>query len=86
MIGATASRSAADVWHEARGALAGLPGGRGLNIAHEAVDRHLGTAAEARTAIRWLGRDGSREELTYGDLAERTARYVAAFAQQHQEL
>lgn len=28
-------------WRGARGALDGLPGGRGLNIAHEAVDRHL---------------------------------------------
>lgn len=28
-------------WEDVRDALAGLPGGRGVNIAHEAVDRHL---------------------------------------------
>ena len=27
-------------WDAAREALDGLPGGRGLNIAHEAIDRH----------------------------------------------
>jgi acetyl-CoA synthetase len=27
-------------WDRARAQLDGLPGGRGLNIAHEAVDRH----------------------------------------------
>ena len=27
-------------WAKARAELDGLPGGRGLNIAHEAVDRH----------------------------------------------
>jgi len=27
-------------WDEARRSLSGLPGGHGLNIAHEAVDRH----------------------------------------------
>jgi len=66
----------ADVWTRAREALDGLPGGRGLNIAHEAVDRHLGTDREHRTAICWLGRRGEREELTYRDLADRTARFA----------
>ena len=31
-------------WEAARALLDGLPGGRGLNIAHEAVDRHAGGA------------------------------------------
>jgi len=70
----------ARVWARARAELAGLPGGRGLNIAHEAVDRHLGTDAEHRTAIRWLGRDGRREDITYQDLAERTARFANVLA------
>ena len=67
---------AAAVWTSARGALDGLPGGRGLNIAHEAVDRHLGTAVEHRTAIRWLGRRGETQTITYGELAEQTARFA----------
>ena len=65
-----------EVWARARRALDGLPDGRGLNIAHEAVDRHLGTDREHRVAIRWLGGRGAREDLTYGDLAERTARFA----------
>jgi len=67
---------AGQIWSEARRALDGLPDGRGLNIAHEAVDRHVGTDREHRCAIRWLGRQGAREELSYGELAERTARFA----------
>ncbi len=67
-----------EVWSIARKSLDGLPGDRGLNIAHEAVDRHLGTERELRTAIRWLGKHGEREDITYGDLAERTARFANA--------
>lgn len=37
-------------WEQARARLAGLPAGAGLNIAHEALDRHLGTEVEVR---RW---------------------------------
>ena len=40
-------------WQRAQAMLSGLPGG-GLNIAHEAVDRHAaGTRAE-QVALRWL--------------------------------
>jgi acetyl-CoA synthetase len=64
-------------WDDARAWLAGLPGG-GLNIAHEAVDRHLGTAREGRTAIRWIGKTGTRRELSYRELAQATARFANA--------
>ena len=52
------------------------PAHESFTSAAAAVDRHLGTAAEGRVAIRWLGRDGTRDELTYRDLAERTARFA----------
>ena len=46
--------------------LAGLPGGRGLNIAHEAVDRHAAGAARAATWRCGSSRaDGSSHPLTY---------------------
>ncbi len=54
----------------------GLPGGRGLNIAYEAVDRHAAGRGYDRVAIRWLAQDGSGRELTYGELAERTNRFA----------
>ncbi|MFP5396996.1 MAG: acetate--CoA ligase [Gammaproteobacteria bacterium] len=64
-------------WAQARALLDGLPGG-GLNIAHEAVDRHLGTPREGRVAIRWIGKAGARRELTYRDLARATNRFANA--------
>jgi acetyl-CoA synthetase len=40
-------------WEQARSSLDGLPGGRGLNIAYEAVDRHAaGAISPGRRASR----------------------------------
>jgi acetyl-CoA synthetase len=64
-------------WAEARAQLDGLPDGGGLNIAHEAVDRHAVGEHGERTAIRWLGKDGSVEAITYGALRERTDRFAS---------
>ena len=63
-------------WAKARAELDGLPGGAGLNIAHEAVDRHVRAGLGERTAIRWLRRDGGVEELSYRDLQERSNRFA----------
>jgi acetyl-CoA synthetase len=65
-------------WAAARTGLAGLPGGRGLNIAHEAVDRHAAGHLRDRVAIRWLGRDGARRDLTYAELAAQSNRFANA--------
>jgi acetyl-CoA synthetase len=63
-------------WDDARRALSGLPGGRGLNIAHEAVDRHaLGSRGQA-TAIRWIGRRGERRDVSYAALYRDTNRFA----------
>jgi acetyl-CoA synthetase len=62
-------------WDAARGRLDGLPGG-GLNIAHEAVDRHVAAGHGAETAIIWLGREGERRVLTYAELAAEAARFA----------
>jgi acetyl-CoA synthetase len=63
-------------WDEARQALDGLPGGRGLNIAHEAVDRHARGHRRDHVAIRWLGRRGEIQEYTFGELARLTNRFA----------
>jgi acetyl-CoA synthetase len=63
-------------WEAARRELDGLPGGRGLNIAHEAVDRHAQGSRRDRLAIRWLGKNGEMEEFTYGQLRELTSRFA----------
>ena len=70
LIDYAATRTAFD-WAAARGLLDGLPGGRGLNIAHEAVDRHATGPRAARVALRWLGKDGERREFTYRELCRR---------------
>jgi acetyl-CoA synthetase len=62
-------------WDAARAGLDGLPGGGGLNIAYEAVDRHAAGPRRDRVAIRWLHRDGSTE-ATYGQLAALTNRFA----------
>lgn len=62
-------------WQAARARLEGLPGG-GLNIAHEAVDRHVAAGHGAQTALIWLGRDGERQVISYADLAAQAARFA----------
>ena len=42
-----------------RRAITGLPHGRGLNIAHEAVDRHLQLGRGGHVAVRSIGADGA---------------------------
>jgi len=63
-------------WAAARAALDGLPNGGGLNIAHEAVDRHLAHGRGGRLAMRWLGADGGSRDYSYADLAAATARFA----------
>jgi acetyl-CoA synthetase len=62
-------------WAEARGELAGLPGGA-LNIAHEAIDRHLGGPAAETVALRCLGKRGGSRDFTYTELARETNRFA----------
>jgi acetyl-CoA synthetase len=64
-------------WDEAAKALDGLPVG-GLNMAYEAVDRHLVHGRGGRIAIRWLGKSGERVELSYADLSAATNRFANA--------
>jgi acetyl-CoA synthetase len=61
-------------WDEARRELAGLPGG-GLNIAHEAVDRHAKGALADHVAFRFLGSQG-QHDIRYGELARLTNRFA----------
>jgi len=71
----TEFESAGSIWEAAKARLAGLPSG-GLNIAYEALDRHVADGHGAQIAIRWLGRDGTRADITYDDLAGDAARFA----------
>jgi acetyl-CoA synthetase len=63
-------------WEAARRALDGLPGGRGLNIAYEAVDRHAAGAHSHHLALRWLGKRGEVRDFTYEELRSLTNRFA----------
>jgi acetyl-CoA synthetase len=71
-----AATCASFTWTQARSALSGLPGGAGLNIAHEAVDRHAAGPRASHLALRWLGKNGERRDYTYRDLARATNRFA----------
>jgi acetyl-CoA synthetase len=63
-------------WEDARKELDGLPADRGLNIAHEAVDRHAKSPRRDHLAFRWLGKNGEVQDYTYGQLQELTNRFA----------
>lgn len=62
-------------WETARKVLRGLPGGK-LNMAYEAVDRHLDEGRADKVAIRWIGRDRSSRDLSYRELAALSSRFA----------
>ena len=63
-------------WERARAELDGLPGGRGLNIAHEAVDRHVDAGDGDRVALRCVEEDGVVSTTTYEQLRRETNRFA----------
>ena len=66
-------------WTDARKLLEGLPDG-GLNIAHEAVDRHLKAGHGNKLALRWIGRDGAVRDFTYAALGANVNRFASVLA------
>jgi acetyl-CoA synthetase len=63
-------------WAEARRQLDGLPKGRGLNIAHECVDRHVSAGRGGKTAVVSLTRSGTRREITFAALKRDSNRFA----------
>ncbi|MCB1378213.1 MAG: acetate--CoA ligase, partial [Alphaproteobacteria bacterium] len=72
-------QAAESFWSAAAHDLAGLPGG-GLNIAHEACDRHVAEGHGGRIAIRWLGSGGASRDITYASLKRDSDRFASALA------
>ncbi len=65
-----------NAWDEARHSLDGLPQGRGLNIAYEAVDRHVAHGDGEVVALRCILADDSVETTTYDELRILTNRFA----------
>ncbi len=66
---------AAFSWDGARALLDGLPDGA-LNIAHEAIDRHVAHGMADKVAIRWIATDGRKVDYSYADLKAQTNRFA----------
>jgi acetyl-CoA synthetase len=67
-------------WAQARALLDGLPDG-GINIAHEAIDRHIQTGRGDKLALRWIGRDESVRDFTYSALGAAASRFANVLMQ-----
>ena len=62
-------------WEHEYENLEGLPG-EGINIAHEAVDRHANGGKRNTVALRWIRKDKSFKDFTYSDLKVQTSRFA----------
>ncbi len=67
-------------WDAVRDELDGLPDGGGLNLAYEAVGRHVACGHGSQTAIIWLGKKGDRIALTYAELDALSNRFANVLA------
>lgn len=76
------SPATANEWQTFRDRLAGLPGGEGVNIAYEAVDRHLDAGHGDDVAFRFLAKtdppDAPGTTYTYQRLSVETNRFAHA--------
>jgi acetyl-CoA synthetase len=63
-------------WEAAREDLDGFPDG-GLNIAHEAVDRHSAGSLAPVVALRCISKSGEINDLTYAQLQRATNRFAS---------
>jgi acetyl-CoA synthetase len=67
-------------WQTLRDRLSGLPGNEGVNIAHEAIDRHVDEGFGGVIAMRFLGKrespDSEGDVYTYHRLAIETSRFA----------
>lgn len=48
-----------------------------INIAFEAVDRHILSGHADQVALLWLGKDGSRREVSFGELKDLSSRFAS---------
>jgi acetyl-CoA synthetase len=63
-------------WDKAGKELDGLPDGKGLNIAFEAIERHAKSACSRQLAIRWLGKNNEVRDFSYADLSRVTNKFA----------
>ena len=62
-------------WDDVLKEFDGLPSG-GLNIAHEAIDRHANSDKADKIALLWLGDKGQRKTFTYLQMKKESAKFA----------
>lgn len=62
-------------WDDVSDEFSGLPSG-GLNIAHEAIDRHADSALGNKCALLWLGKDGEKKAYTFSQMKRESAKFA----------
>jgi acetyl-CoA synthetase len=67
-------------WPQAQALLDGLPNG-GLNIAYEAVDRHVVAGHSNKVALRWISRDDKIRDFSFATLQTQTNRFANVLAE-----
>lgn len=64
------------LWENVAKELSGLPQGRGLNIAHEAIDKHTLTNQKNSIALRFIKKDSNFQDFTYSELKVQTSKFA----------
>jgi len=64
------------LWKNIAAELDGLPDKKGLNIAHEAIDRHADSQLKNTVAFCFIRKDKSYQEFTYSDLKIQTSKFA----------
>ena len=62
-------------WPQAEEKITGLENGA-VNIAYEALDRHVAAGRGEKEAIRWLSKSGQRTVYSYKDLSDLTGKFA----------
>lgn len=63
-------------WENTARELSGLPEGKGLNIAHEAIDRHANSHLKDTVALRFIRKDRSFGDFTYAEMQKQTSKFA----------
>jgi acetyl-CoA synthetase len=63
-------------WKYCARELSGLPDGKGLNIAYEAVDRHAQKHLKNTIELRFIRKDRSTEDFNYSNLKPQSSKFA----------
>jgi len=63
-------------WEKINGELSGLPQGKGLNIAYEAIERHSDGNLKDTVALRFIRKNRTVNDFTYSMLQKQTSKFA----------